>query len=91
MDTMPESSIRVEEVKDADGPGDIPLGGPTLRDPPPAYSGAAERKGPLGGLTAEQTQLMAEWDGLRWSEFMQNTTIHGVKYIFEKSAVKLRR
>ena len=59
--------------------------------PPPAYPGEVNKKDPMAGLTQKEKDLLAEMKGLEWSEFTQNTTFHGVKYIFEDTPFKLRR
>ena len=40
----------------------------------------------------ENCQLAAQKNNVQtWHDFTQNTTIHGVKFIFDKSHFKLRR
>ena len=42
--------------------------------------------------TMENCQLVAQKNNVHtWHDFTQNTTIHGVKFIFDKSHFKLRR
>ena len=42
--------------------------------------------------TMEKCQLAGQKNNVKtWHDFTQNTTIHGVKFIFDKSHFKLRR
>ena len=42
--------------------------------------------------TMEKSQEAGQNNNVQtWYEFTQNTTIHGVKYIFDKSHIKFRR
>ena len=49
------------------------------------------KKDPMAGLTEKEKALMEEMKVTDWNEFTQNTTFHGVKYIFEDSSFRIRR
>ena len=61
------------------------------KDPSPAYPNDLPNKEPMDGLSQKEKDLMDEMKGLQWSEFTQNTTFHGVKYIFEETPIRFRR
>ena len=49
------------------------------------------KKDPMSGLTQKEKDPLDEVKVVDWNEFTQNTTFHGVKYIFEESPFRLRR
>ena len=78
--TETDSTMQMEDVAE-DG----------KKCPLPVYPHDVEKKDPMAGLTQKEKDLMEEMKGLQWSEFTQNTTFHGVKYIFEETPIRMRR
>ena len=64
---------------------------PQAQEPRSPGIGPDGKKDPMAGLTEKEKALMEEMKVTDWNEFTQNTTFHGVKYIFEDSPVKMRR
>ena len=85
--------VDMEDIPDLPPAYNGPEAWPTKSGPPAdeKCSPMDKKKDPLAGLTQKEKDLLEEYHVTEWNEFTQNTTFHGVKYIFEESPFRLRR